>query len=204
MYSDSFLPYLKKMNRSILLPVAVSENCWMSGEQRRPRWDGVLQRLVSVYTVCHSFSRSHSESFQSYSWFQDFKIFGLYIKYRENCLFRIWKSRFKDSWILELYTLRGSKLDLFKSLDKYGKELSYTNIEVKNDPRRHMTLIQRCLNVDATSWRCIDVELTLYKRHVPAGDILQIGVWSVSTLLPLTGRKIVMISAGVNAQSLTN
>ena len=29
--------------------------------------------------------------------------------------------------------------------------------------------IQRCLNVDATSWRCIDVEATLYERHVPAG-----------------------------------
>ena len=32
-----------------------------------------------------------------------------------------------------------------------------------------MTLIQRRLNVDATSWRSIDVEPTLYKRHVPAG-----------------------------------
>ena len=29
--------------------------------------------------------------------------------------------------------------------------------------------IQRRLNADATSWRCIDVETTLYKRHVPAG-----------------------------------
>ena len=26
--------------------------------------------------------------------------------------------------------------------------------------------IQRRLNVDATSWRCIDVEATLYRRHV--------------------------------------
>ena len=33
-----------------------------------------------------------------------------------------------------------------------------------------MTLIQRRLNVDATSWRCIDFEPTLYKRHVPAGS----------------------------------
>ena len=32
-----------------------------------------------------------------------------------------------------------------------------------------MTLIQRPLNVDATSWRGIDVEPTLYKLHVPAG-----------------------------------
>ena len=36
-------------------------------------------------------------------------------------------------------------------------------------PSRHMTLIQRRLNVDATSWRCIDVDATLCKRHVPAG-----------------------------------
>ena len=34
-----------------------------------------------------------------------------------------------------------------------------------------MTLIhvQTRLNIDAKSWRCIDVEPTLYKRHVPAG-----------------------------------
>ena len=36
-------------------------------------------------------------------------------------------------------------------------------------PSRHMALIQRRLNVDATSWRCIDVEPTLYKYHVPTG-----------------------------------
>ena len=36
-------------------------------------------------------------------------------------------------------------------------------------PSRHMTSIQCRVNVDATSWRCIDVETTLYKRHVPAG-----------------------------------
>ena len=35
-------------------------------------------------------------------------------------------------------------------------------------PSRHMALIQHRLNVAATSWRCIDVEPTLYKRHVPA------------------------------------
>ena len=32
-----------------------------------------------------------------------------------------------------------------------------------------MPFMQRRLNVDATSWRCIDVEATLHKRHVPAG-----------------------------------
>ena len=41
----------------------------------------------------------------------------------------------------------------------------------QNLPCRHMTLIQRRLNVDATSWHCIEVELTLYKHHVPAGFV---------------------------------
>ena len=36
-------------------------------------------------------------------------------------------------------------------------------------PSEHMTFIQRRLNIDATSWRCIDVEATLYRSHVPAG-----------------------------------
>ena len=39
-------------------------------------------------------------------------------------------------------------------------------------PSGHMTFIQRRLNVDATSWRCIDVEATLYRRHVSAGYFL--------------------------------
>ena len=38
-------------------------------------------------------------------------------------------------------------------------------------PSALMTFIQRRLNVGATSWRCIDVEPTLYKRHVPAGKV---------------------------------
>ena len=40
-----------------------------------------------------------------------------------------------------------------------------------NQPSRQVTLRQRRINVDATSWRCIDVDTTLYKRHVPAGSI---------------------------------
>ena len=36
-------------------------------------------------------------------------------------------------------------------------------------PSGHMTFIQRRINVDATSWRCIDVGTTLYKRHMSAG-----------------------------------
>ena len=32
--------------------------------------------------------------------------------------------------------------------------------------------IQRRPNIDATSWRCIDVETTLYKRRLPAGGEL--------------------------------
>ena len=40
----------------------------------------------------------------------------------------------------------------------------------------HMTLIQSRLNIDATSWRCIDNEAKLYKRHLlPAGPDLIIG-----------------------------
>ena len=35
-----------------------------------------------------------------------------------------------------------------------------------------MTLIQRRLKVDATSWRCIDFEPALHKRHVRAGKFL--------------------------------
>ena len=35
-------------------------------------------------------------------------------------------------------------------------------------PSEHMKFIQRRINVDATSWRCIDVITTLYKRHMPA------------------------------------
>ena len=43
----------------------------------------------------------------------------------------------------------------------------------EDHPSEHMTLIQRHLNVDATSCRCIDVDPTLYKRHVPAGMFFQ-------------------------------
>ena len=32
-----------------------------------------------------------------------------------------------------------------------------------------MTLIQRRINVDAASWRCIDINAKLYERHVSAG-----------------------------------
>ena len=32
-----------------------------------------------------------------------------------------------------------------------------------------MTFRQCRINVDTTSWRCIDLNATLYKRHVPAG-----------------------------------
>ena len=41
-------------------------------------------------------------------------------------------------------------------------------------PSRHMTSIQRRLNVNATSWRYIDIETTLYKRYVPAGHMTAI------------------------------
>ena len=52
-------------------------------------------------------------------------------------------------------------------------------------PSRHMKLIQHRLNVDATSWRCIDVEPTLYKRRMPAGYWLFQSGSSLSVLLCL-------------------
>ena len=42
-------------------------------------------------------------------------------------------------------------------------------IQVYCGPNGHMTFIQCRLNVDAASWRCIDVEATLYTHHVSAG-----------------------------------
>ena len=49
-------------------------------------------------------------------------------------------------------------------------DMRQTQVCSRYSPSGHMTLIQRRLNVDATSWRCIDVEPTLYKRHMPAGS----------------------------------
>ena len=40
---------------------------------------------------------------------------------------------------------------------------------IQNDLNGHMTFIQRRLDVDVTSMRCIDVEATLHKRYVTAG-----------------------------------
>ena len=54
-----------------------------------------------------------------------------------------------------------------------------------------MTFMQRRLNVDATSWRCIDVEATLYKRHVPAGNLDQV-IWLAEIT---SGRGILIYSA---------
>ena len=51
---------------------------------------------------------------------------------------------------------------------------------MKIHPSGHMTVIQRRMNVDATSWRCLDGNATLYKRHVPAGISL-----SVSNILDI-------------------
>ena len=42
-------------------------------------------------------------------------------------------------------------------------------LEEKLASGRHMAYIQRRINVDATSWRRIDVNATLYICHVPAG-----------------------------------
>ena len=49
---------------------------------------------------------------------------------------------------------------------------SVIEITVWSTPSWHMTFIQLRLNVDATSWPCIDIEATLCKRHVSAGTII--------------------------------
>ena len=66
-----------------------------------------------------------------------------------------------------------------------GAWYKQSTLVISTSPSGHMTLIQRCLNVDATSWRCIDVEPTLYKHHVPAGLLwwitafLEVKIWSL-------------------------
>ena len=57
---------------------------------------------------------------------------------------------------------------IWQNLIKRTKCADYLGHKQKH-PSGHMTFKQRRLNVDATSWRCIDVEATLYKREVPAG-----------------------------------
>ena len=48
-----------------------------------------------------------------------------------------------------------------------------------------MTFIQGRINVDATSRRCIDVDATLYKPHVPAGqDYLGLSVLNMCRAMP--------------------
>ena len=42
---------------------------------------------------------------------------------------------------------------------------------------QHITFMQRRINVDATSWRCIDVDATLSQRCDPAGLIVYICVY---------------------------
>ena len=50
-----------------------------------------------------------------------------------------------------------------------AKSAKFRNAKGEFEPSGHATLTQRRINVDATSRRCIDVDTTLYKRHVPAG-----------------------------------
>ena len=38
-------------------------------------------------------------------------------------------------------------------------------------PNGHAALRRRRNNVDTTTWRCIDVDATLYEHHVPAGQL---------------------------------
>ena len=76
------------------------------------------------------------------------------------------------SWFTESKNLDASSYQMSKH--KYIWKIScwYKWKVSLNFPSGHMTLIQRRHNVNATSWRCIDVEPTLYKRHVPTGSRL--------------------------------
>ena len=49
----------------------------------------------------------------------------------------------------------------------------YTDsLQSQNIPSVYMTSIQRCINIDATSRRCIDDKETLFTRNVPGGYIV--------------------------------
>ena len=50
-------------------------------------------------------------------------------------------------------------------------------------PSKHMTLKQRCINIDATSWRRIDIVTTLFQGCVLAGDIQATESWGLDTLV---------------------
>ena len=58
-------------------------------------------------------SNEHGWKFSGLFLISGFQDFCSYIKYRENCLFRIWKSRFQDSWILELSPMNESPQRMF-------------------------------------------------------------------------------------------
>ena len=51
---------------------------------------------------------------------------------------------------------------LTRPLDLLAEFFFHTN----NVPNGHKIIIQRRINVDATSWRCIDLNATLYKHGV--------------------------------------
>ena len=48
----------------------------------------------------------------------------------------------------------------------------FTCIQKHVKSSRHMTFIQHQINIDATSWICINLYLTWYLHHAPAGKIL--------------------------------
>ena len=80
----------------------------------------------------------------------------------------IWKSTFR---VVVWLTREESNIDTewYPDLLCMPNSNKIKRIVSKNIPSGHMTSIQRRLNDDATSWRCIDVETTLYRRHVSAG-----------------------------------
>ena len=60
--------------------------------------------------------------------------------------------------------------------------------------RRCMTFIQCRIDVDATSWRCIDVYATLYKRHVPAGLSITVATYKWKRWINIIYSRNILIS----------
>ena len=90
-----------------------------------------------------------------------------------SCRFQLCKVKSKAQIACELY-YRKQGIDVFLispwvliRIAFSFSRLSWFSLFIQSNL---MTFIQRRINVDATSWRCIDVDATLHKHHLPAGS----------------------------------
>ena len=67
-------------------------------------------------------------------------------------------------YILKQKTKKNKKQSGIQEMYKKGVKLKQIN------PSRHATLRQGCINVDATSCSCVDVDAMLCKPHVSTGN----------------------------------